>query len=57
MGELPGSIVTGDPLHAQKQTARLIVEQNGEYVLQVKGNQPALHQCAQSRRDCAPFLP
>jgi hypothetical protein len=57
MGDLQGSVVTGDPLHAQKQTARQIVEANGEYVLQVKGNQPALHQAAQSRRDRAPFLP
>jgi hypothetical protein len=57
IGDLQGSVVTGDPLHAQKKTARQIFEQNGEYVLQVKGNQPALHEKAQSRRDCAPFLP
>ena len=57
MGDLQESVVTGDPLHAQKKTARQVFEQNGEYVLQVKGNQPALHKKAQSRRDCAPFLP
>ena len=57
MGDLQESVVTGDPLHAQKQTARQIVEQNGEYVLQVKGNQPTLHKTAQSRHDRAPFLP
>jgi hypothetical protein len=57
MGDLQQAVVTGDPLHAQKRTARQIFEQNGEYVLQVKGNQPALYQLAQSRRDCAPFLP
>ena len=57
MGDLHESVVTGDPLHAQKQTARQIFEQNGEYVLQVKGNQPTLHKLAQSRRDRAPFLP
>jgi hypothetical protein len=57
MDDLQESVVTGDPLHAQKQTARQIVEQNGEYVLQIKGNQPALHKLAISRRDRAPFLP
>lgn len=57
MGDLQGATVTGDPLHAQKNTARLIVEQNGEYVLQVKGNQKSLYELAQSRRDRAPFLP
>ena len=36
---------------------RQAFEQNGEYVLQVKGNQPALYKLAQSRRDRAPFLP
>lgn len=57
MGDLQGSVLTGDPLHAQKKTARLVVDQNGEYVLQVKGNQPALYELAQSRRDRTPFLP
>lgn len=57
MGSLHGTVVTGDPLHAQKQTARQIVEAGGEYVLQVKGNQKALHEIARSRRDRAPFLP
>lgn len=56
MGDLQGSVVTGDPLHAQKKTARQVFEQNGEYVLQVKSNQPNLYDKAQSRRDCAPFL-
>jgi hypothetical protein len=57
MGDLEGATVTGDPLHAQKTTARQIVEQNGEYLLQVKGNQPTLHALAKSRRTRAPFLP
>lgn len=57
MGDLQGATVTGDPLHAQKTTARQIVEQNGEYLLQVKGNQPTLHKLARNRRTRAPFLP
>lgn len=41
--ELQGCVVTADALHAQTETARTIVEQGGEYVLTVKGNQKKLH--------------
>lgn len=37
-----GRIVTGDALHNQRETAQIIVEQGGEFLLQVKGNQPSL---------------
>jgi predicted transposase YbfD/YdcC len=43
--ELPslnGKTVTADPLHNQQETARIIVEKGGDYLLQVKGNQPSL---------------
>jgi hypothetical protein len=43
---LDGQTVTADPLHCQKETARLIVEKGGEYLLQIKGNQPTLLQYA-----------
>jgi hypothetical protein len=43
---LDGKTVTADALHCQKPTAREVVENGGEYLLQVKGNQPAL--CAQA---------
>lgn len=39
---LDGQTVTADPLHCQKETARIIREKGGEYFLQIKGNQPAL---------------
>ncbi len=39
---LDGRTITADPLHCQKPNAALIVEKGGEYLLQVKGNQPAL---------------
>lgn len=39
---LDGKIVTADPLHCQRQTARGIVEKGGDYLLQIKGNQPKL---------------
>ena len=35
-------IVTADALHCQKTTARTIVEKGGDYLLQIKGNQPKL---------------
>jgi hypothetical protein len=44
---LDGKIVTADPLHCQRKTARVIVEKGGDYLLQIKGNQPNLLQQAQ----------
>jgi hypothetical protein len=39
---LDGKVVTADALHCQKATARAIVEKGGDYVLQVKANQPSI---------------
>lgn len=39
---LDGQTITADPLHCQKPNAAVIVEKGGEYLFQVKGNQPAL---------------
>jgi predicted transposase YbfD/YdcC len=39
---LDGKTVTADPLHNQHKTACAIVEKGGEYLQQVKGNQPGL---------------
>jgi hypothetical protein len=44
---LDGKIITADPLHCQRKTARVIVEKGGEYLLQIKGNQPKLFKQAQ----------
>lgn len=44
---LDGQTVTADPLHCQKKVARTIAEKGGEYLLQIKGNQPTLHAHAQ----------
>jgi len=38
-GNLSGKVVTGDALHAQRMTSRLIVEHGGEYLLKIKNNQ------------------
>jgi hypothetical protein len=56
---LDGKLITADPLHCQRQHARSIVEKGGDYLLQIKGNQPNLLQYAQ-RLDAlkdTPFLP
>lgn len=56
---LDGKIVTADPLHCQRKTARRIVEKGGDYLLQIKGNQPHLHRLAQGldALQGTPFLP
>jgi predicted transposase YbfD/YdcC len=42
--DLHGAIVTIDAMGCQKEIARTIVEQGGDYVLAVKDNQPTLHE-------------
>lgn len=55
--DLEGRTVTADALHCQKETARLIIERGGEYLLQIKDNQPTLHAWAQRAAAASPFLP
>ena len=53
-----GKIITGDPLHCQKETASLIVENGGEFMLQLKGNQPGCLETAEKLTvNLSPFLP
>lgn len=40
---LEGVVFTADALHCNRETAKLILESNNDYVLQVKGNQKKLH--------------
>lgn len=56
---LDGKIITADPLHCQRKSARTIVEKGGDYLLQIKGNQPKLHEKAQGLDTLqeTPFLP
>ena len=42
--DLEGAIVTADALNCQKSIARKVIEAGADYLLQVKGNQPALHE-------------
>jgi hypothetical protein len=55
--DLEGRVVTADALHCQRKTARIICAQGGEYLLQIKGNQPGLHARAQQlARSASPLL-
>lgn len=56
---LDGKLITADPLHCQRGHARSIVEKGGDYLFQIKGNQPRLLKRAQqldALKD-TPFLP
>ena len=46
---LAGKVVTADALHCQRPLARTIVEKGGEYLLQIKGNQPHLEERARAK--------
>ena len=45
---LDNKTVTADALHCQRPTARALVEKGGDYLLQIKGNQPKLLKQAQA---------
>ena len=40
---LEGKVVTADAMHCQRQVARQVMEQSGDYVLALKGNQGSLN--------------
>jgi predicted transposase YbfD/YdcC len=42
--ELAGCIITADALHCQKNIAKEIIEADADYVLALKGNQPAAYE-------------
>jgi hypothetical protein len=55
---LEEKVVSADALHCQKATARAIVEKGGEYLLQIKANQPALLEQAEAAGAVSsPLLP
>jgi len=54
---LEGKIITADALHCQRKTASIIVGKGGDYILQIKDNQPGLHAHAQAKAQShPPFL-
>jgi len=55
--QLQNAVVTADSLHCQDLTAHLITrEKGGDYLLQVRDNQPTLHRHAQTQLAGAPPL-
>lgn len=44
MLDIDGMVVTADAMHCQKETARIIVENKGDYVLQLKANQKGFYE-------------
>jgi len=56
--DLTGKLVTADALHGQDETARAIVEQGGDFLLQIKDNRKTVRESAASRTaGAAPLLP
>src|SRR5690606_31724109 len=39
---LDGSLVTGDAIHAQAETAQLVLDRGGDYLFALKANRPAM---------------
>lgn len=44
MLDVKGIIITADAMHCQKETARKIIDNGGDYVLQLKANQKSLYE-------------
>lgn len=42
--DLTGRLVTADAIHCQNETAQIILERGGDYLLRLKANRPALHE-------------
>jgi hypothetical protein len=56
--DLSHTVITADALHCQRETARDIIERNGEFILQVKDNQKTVHrEAALKTKNLTPFLP
>ena len=53
---LDGAVVTADPLHCQKKTARAVVENGGDYIFGLKDNQPTIAERARQILEGAPPL-
>lgn len=52
-----GMLISGDALHTDKAMAGLAVDNGADYLLQVKGNQPALKARLARKTAATPFLP
>jgi len=56
--DLQGAVVTGDALHCERENIHLVVENNGDALFQLKGNQPtALAEAQRIAAADSPLLP
>lgn len=53
--DLTGHLVTADAIHCQNETAQVILDQGGDYLLRLKGNRPALHDMVKDAFDDTAF--
>jgi hypothetical protein len=55
---LQGAVITGDALHCERENIHLVVENNGDALFQLKGNQPtALAEAQRIAAVGSPLLP
>lgn len=56
--DMQGATVTADALHCEAESMRLVVKHGGDFVFQLKNNQPkALEQAVKIASTASPFLP
>jgi hypothetical protein len=55
-GDLSNQTLSGDALHANRETAEQILEQGGDYILQIKENQPEVRRVAEERLKDTPLF-
>jgi len=56
--DLRNAVVTGDALHCERENMQLVIENNGDFLLQLKGNQPtALAEAQRIAASGSPLLP
>lgn len=56
--ELRNAVVTGDALHCERENMQLVIENNGDFLFQLKGNQPsALTEAQRIAANSSPLLP
>ncbi len=56
--DLRNAVVTGDALHCERESMHLIVENDGDYLLQIKEDQPnALAEAKRVAASDSPLLP
>jgi hypothetical protein len=54
--DLRGATVTGDALHCERESMQMVVEGGGDFLFQLKGNQPKALEAAERAEGAAPPL-